>query len=513
MKSRRGVILSIGVLVAVCVGPARAAQEGSHASRYLPIDHWAYYYIDRLQARGFLSDLDPLVRPYRRAEVADGLRSVTTRRLRDPERRWMELLREEFGAEMFRERGRGRADDFRIGADLVAGARGANQDRFDPLRPVGDGAVWPNGEVGVWLEAGPAVAVSRVRSDAWFPDDPDGEDVGRRLEARSQEAYVALQLPVVSFTVGRLARNWGPPGAPGLMISPEPATYAQLGFDLEAGPIRWHSLLAELDTLGPARRWLAAHRVDLRPSPDFALSFGESILQAGPGVGLSPRFLNPLSFFFFDHDNQPNDFVMNLMLDFQVWFRKPGFVLYAEGLIDDIDVNPPEGAESTEPSQYALRAGLRLPGLSRGLDLSLSYTLASAFVYRTLRNIDDYRFLGRGLGDNFADFDRVEARLDLHTGTAGLTLSPILALQREGEGDIRAPIDLTRAEWRRQPSLFLGTKEKTFRAGLAGRLQPGRALWLTWDLGVNFVSDADHVEGRDETEFAGVGELTLRLGL
>lgn len=486
------------------------AQESSDASRFLPLDHWAYFYIEQLQARGYFDVLNPLVRPYRRVDVARGLREIAVRRIREPERTWIELLRDEFSGEVFR--GSGGSDrDYRVGLEALTGVRAANQDRFDPLRPIGDGSLWPYGQLGVWLEAGPVAAVTRVRSDAWFPDDPDGEDVGRRLEARSEEAYLAVQLPVVSFHLGRMARSWGPPGAPGLMISDNPATYSGLGFELAAGPVHWHSLLAELDTLGPARRWLGAHRVDLRPSADVVFSFGEAILYAAPDAGLSPRFLNPLGFFFFDHDNAPKDFQMNLMLDFQVWFRKPGFVLFAEGLIDDLDVNPPEGAASAEPAQYALHAGVRLPALGQRLALSASYTLASAFVYRTLGHVDDYRFLGRGLGENFADFDRFRLRLDLHTGLRGLTLSPTAALQRQGEGDIRAPLDFTRGEWRQQPSLFLGVKETTFRIALAGRYQPTPFVWFAWDAGENFVSDADHVEGRDESEFAATAELGLRL--
>ncbi len=142
--------------------------------------------------------------------MAEAISRIRPRRLPEPELSWLELLRREFADERFRTRSGQRAAGYRVGGEIVAGARAATQDRFDPLRPIGDGGVWPYGELAGWLEVGPIVAVSRVRSDAYFPDDPDGEDVGRRLEARSEEAYVAAQFSAVSLYVGRIARNWGP---------------------------------------------------------------------------------------------------------------------------------------------------------------------------------------------------------------------------------------------------------------------------------------------------------------
>lgn len=494
--------------LAALAGPSPARAQGPTASRYLPLDHWAYVYIDRLRDRGYLETLNPLVRPYRRGDVARALSRIRPRRLLEPERGWVELLRREFAGELG---GRRERAEYRAGGEVVAGVRAANTNRLDPLRPVGDGKAWPNGQLAGWLEAGPLAAVSRVRSDAWFPDDPDGADVGRRLEARSEEAYVSAQFPVASVFLGRMGRNWGPWGGPGLMLSNDPATYPQLGFELHAGPVSWRSMLAELDTLREARRWLGAHRLDLTPSPDFTLSFGEAILYAAPGAGLAPRFLNPVSFFFFDHDNVPHDYTMNLMLDLQFWFRKPGFVFYGEGLLDDIDINPPKGVTNREPSQYAVRGGIRLPGLVRRADLSLDYTLVSAYAYRTLHHVDDYLYLGRGLADNFSDFDRLALRLDLHVGPPGLMLSPVLAVQRQGEGNVRQPLNFTVEEWRRQPSLFLGVRERTVRAGLAGRYQPTTWFWLEWDAGENFVSNAGHVSGLDRNKFVALGAAGIRI--
>ena len=496
------------LILAGLTGPSAArAQEPVGASRYLPLGHWANVYIDRLRDRGYLETLNPLVRPYRRGDVARALSDLRPRRLLDPERAWVELLRREFAPELG---GRRERTGYAVGGELVGGVRAANTDRLDPLRPTGDGKAWPNGELGGWLEAGPVAAASRVRSDAWFPDDPDGQDVGRRLEARSEEAYVSAQFLIASVFVGRIARNWGPWGGPGLMLSDEPATYPQLGFELRAGPLSWSSVLAELDTVRSARRWLGAHRLDLTPTPDFTVSLGEAILYGAPGAGLAPRFLNPVAFFFFDHDNAPRDYTMNLMLDLQFWFRKPGLVLYGEGLLDDIDLNPPKGVTDREPSQYAVRGGIRLPGVSRRADLSLDYTLVSAYAYRTLSHVDDYLYLRRGLADNFADFDRLGLRVDLHVGPPGLMLTPTLTYQRQGEGNVRSPLTFGIVEWRRQPSLFLGVRERTVRAGLAGRYQPTTWLWAEWDLGENFVSNAGHVSGVDRNQFVALGAAGVR---
>jgi hypothetical protein len=386
-------------------------------SRRVATDNWSYEFIVRLRDRGYLANLNPLVQPYRAQEVARGLLELDPDTLPEPVAGWVALLREEYWREIGRLEGeRG----VKWGAMVAAGARASTSQRLDPLRPTGDEDVWPWLNAGVWVEAGPVVGEVRLLGDTYLTDDPDGLDPGQRRGARTDHAYVAADFPVASLIVGRLKRNWSRTHTNGLMVSDVSTAYPQLGFELRAWRFALRSFTGELDTFDGLKRYVAAHRLDYA-TDNFVVSFGESILYASTS-GLQVRWLNPFEFLFFDHDNEPVDATQNLMLNLETWFRSGGLVLYGEGFLDDIDVDPAEGQEA-EPLVYGFALGSTLSSLAHWLGLGLEYEQVSAWAYRTPNVVDQYSFLQRGLGENYSDYDRLTlwARLDRRgvSGRAG----------------------------------------------------------------------------------------------
>ena len=486
------------LLCCVTFGTAQAgAQEGSRGSRHLATDHWSYEHIRRLRTRGYLANLNPLVQPYRRMNVARGLAALDPDTLGEPVAGWIRLLSDEFRSELDRLAGRASR---KWGGLVAAGARGSTSKRIDVLRPLGDAGAWPRYNLGAWFEAGPLSAELRLLGDTHFNDDPDGLDPG----VRSDNAYVAADFSVGRISAGRFKRNWSVLGTEGLMISGHATSYPQVGIEVGVGRFTLRAFTGELDTLGPQKRYIAAHRLDYA-TEGLVVSFGEAILYGLAGGGPQLRFLNPVEFLFFDQGNAPDDAIHNLMLDGQIWLRRGGLVFHAEGLLDDIDVIP-QGPDP-EPSLFALSVGTRVSSIAPWLELSLQYQLVSAWAYRTPDVVDRYSFLERGLGDNYSDYDRLTLSADIYPGPMGLRITPALELQRQGEGDFRDSI-LPFLEYLNSPTLFLGVRETTYRIGLSGRYQPNRFFWITWDVGENFIRNARHIAGRNVAEFsaaAGVG--------
>jgi hypothetical protein len=467
-------------------------------SRRVATDNWSYEFIVRLRDRGYLANLNPLVQPYRAQEVARGLLELDPDTLPEPVAGWVALLREEYWREIGRLEGeRG----VKWGAMVAAGARASTSQRLDPLRPTGDEEVWPWLNAGVWLEAGPVVGEVRLLGDTYLTDDPDGLDPGQRRGARTDHAYVAADFPVASLIVGRLKRNWSRTHTNGLMVSDVSTAYPQLGFELRAWRFALRSFTGELDTFDGLKRYVAAHRLDYA-TDNFVVSFGESILYASTS-GLQVRWLNPFEFLFFDHDNEPVDATQNLMLNLETWFRSGGLVLYGEGFLDDIDVDPAEGQEA-EPLVYGFALGSTLSSLAHWLGLGLEYEQVSAWAYRTPNVVDQYSFLQRGLGENYSDYDRLTLWADLFPPARGLRVTPVLQFQRQGEGDFR---DSIVGGYQGEPAIFLGVKQTTYRIGLRARWQPLKYWWIGFDLGQNWVRNKDHVEGSNVSEFEAVGQI------
>lgn len=161
--------------------------------------------------------------------------------------------------------------------------------------------------------------------------------------------------------------------------------------------------------------------------------------------------------------------------------------------------------------RYGLDLGLVWAPPRAAATLGLEYRCVSSFAYRTFTHVDAYTFLERGLGDNFADYDRLTASVELSPPLRGLSLTPTFLVQRQGEGGIRDPFPADYTDFRASPSLFLGVRETTYRTAIRGRYQPLRQVWLSWDLGPNFVRNKSHVIGASTTEFEGTAEIGVRV--
>jgi hypothetical protein len=449
-------------------GRTLPAQEVARGSRFIATDNWTYEFIERLRERGYLRELNPMVQPYQALEIARGLTALDPDTLPEPVVGWVQLLRGEFWRELRRLEGESGAASW--GVLVAGGARASTSQRLDPMRPTGDEGIWPWYNVGAWGEAGPIAAEVRLLGSTYLEDDPDGVDPGQRRGGRTDHAYVSADFKVARLTLGRLKRNWMVFGRDGLLVSDVPTAYPQLALEFRLGRFALRSFTGELDTLGGLKRYLAGHRLDYQAG-DFVVSFGESILYA-TRTGPQLRFLNPLEFLFFDHDNLPDDVTQNLVLEGQVWYRTGGVALFAEFMLDDIDVSP--DADDAEPLLYGLTLGGRWTSAAPWLALGLDYQRVSAFVYRTQAGIvDQYSFLQRGLGENFSDYDRLSLSADLYPPVVGLWLTPVLQVQRQGEGDLRDPLP-PRDVYLASPTIFL--RPLAAAQVLLDRVRPGTEL-------------------------------------
>jgi len=128
---RRAALAAVLTLVAI---PGLSAQQSERGSRFIETSHWAYEYLGRLRARGYLESLDPMSQPYHRADIVRALAPLNPDSLPRPVSQWVRMLKQEFGAE-----------DQAWGAVVMGGGRAANTNRLDAVRPTGEGSLWPSG--------------------------------------------------------------------------------------------------------------------------------------------------------------------------------------------------------------------------------------------------------------------------------------------------------------------------------------------------------------------------------
>ncbi len=522
LASALALILGAG---SACVPFVSAQHVAPGSNRPVPIDHWTYEYIHRLQARGYLTSLHPTALPYTGGEIASALKSLRIEELPKPVRRWGERLHEEYGIS---QGGSGP----QVGVMVQPGVRASSTQRLDPLRPAPDSDVplqagglhvYPQTAIRVFLEHGPLVAQGGIRFDAYYRYDPDALEAANRLVSRNEEAYIGFGTRYVSVYTGRLAQHWGPYGETALLVSQNPVDFDRMYVRIGGNRLALRSIVGELDSMtgdgrftgtagadsvrsGSIRRYLSAHRLDWRPSRNVAISLMESTILSGSSAGLSLKFFNPLILHALAVDGRPKNDENNGLLAGMAWAQYRAWTFQGQVLLDDADLLNQSG----EPSSIALSGSLTYAGLARA-DLETAWTAVAARTYNAHQPEGRYTHLLRGIGAQYNDYIHASAYATFYTGRGelDLTVSPRLDVLFQGTAGIHEPYPVAADA---VEFILDGVTERVVRPGLRLRAQRGASWWGQIDAGPAFIRNEAHRTGNDRTIFTITLSAMVRLG-
>ena len=481
----------------VCIGCIGAQSARAQASPYIPLDHPSVPLLEHLIARGDVEDPSPMLRPFRRADAermlaradtSDRGAGLVVRRLRDE---FMERATPMWEIE------------------ARAGLQGYTSARRDLLRPDGNDGAAPYGDLALRATFGAIVAATRPAVESRVTDDPDWP--GRRnvdLAGRLVEGYVGAQFRHARLLYGQLDHNWGPVGLPGIPLSNY--GYERQGIMLEVGnrTLRLTAVATDLndgpDSAGAVNhRYYFVHRLGVRISRRLDLAAWEGNVLAGPDREFETRYRNPLSFGYLANTIGVGD-RGNEMLGLDIrWraFRRTTFE--AQLALDDFWYKDRE----FNRDRWALTlAGSGPVGATAGW--RALYTQVSSLALRAFNRAENFTDAGVGIGRNFSDYDQLVLRVSMPAFRRWLVTTDLTAI-RQGEGRIEDPYpegpDLIGT-----PALFIGTVERTLRAGVAisGRTGP---LDLSAEGGFLRITNAGHVEGATDDRFEARIQATLGL--
>ncbi|HSM09615.1 MAG TPA: hypothetical protein VLA33_11475 [Gemmatimonadota bacterium] len=536
--------IAAGTLLAlVLLGfPGQAAAQSSRAgaagaSPYLPLDHWAYPALELWIARGDVTSLSPMTRPYRIADVVGAVDGLRREDLSGAEQGLRARLLAELGPDpdegrdrkrrtrrsrSARHQGQGNArssgEALVLEVGLEAGARYVTQTHPDPLQPVLDGR-FGNDRVLEGLEASvrgssPYVAgAASLRHDGIYRHDPrfpdgrvtpprDGPFLDENLSLRLEEAYVEAQIPYLRLSIGRLDRDWGPATIDGFVRSAQTYSQDEIGYRFGIERIFLIGTIgAPGDFGGDTVRHLSMHRLEVRPSDRLAFAISEAALHGGPDGRFRFELANPVGIWQLALDDE--DVAYNKVGQLDAWWRAARGVTLNGSLLADAT----GGGQSC--CQMGGSLGVELTRLAPGLRVGAQFSAVESLTYRTFRPWEEYSIDGVGLGWDKSDLRLVSLEADWFASPS-LVLSPRLDFQRRGEGDFRQPRPPP-SELTDQPDILSGIVETTVRPALGGRWTPAGRLRITaeWDAGVSLISDYANVEGDDRTELT--GSFAIRL--
>ena len=421
---------------ASCAGAVDTRAGQGDYTRYLPLDHPAYHYIDLLQSRGRLLSLDPALRPYTRAAVLAALDKQGGAGLKEIERVWAERIRKDCRVDTEAAESADPQIFGVVGRVEAAGSyRNLRPDREQSLAGVGFGGRFSHLTYDVRFLRAPQLM--RL-ADTTSQHDPEVLPPAEEGLIRPVEGYLKVDFGLADgafsseIFFGRLARNWSPAGGRSLVLSAQALSFDHLGFCLRTRHLVFSHYVAALDDMlqnqpyfgQPVRfnRYFSAHRLDVRVRDNVRFGISETTVYGGENRGFDPALMNPFTSFRLVQIQNKRDWSNNTFLGLDAFTCFAGRMsFYGQFLFDDFLREP------KIQDRWALDAGLSLrdplPG-SAATTLQIGLTVVSSFAYNTFQPYERYLLAGRPLGAPLGnDYWRAEGKLAFHlSGVADLGL-------------------------------------------------------------------------------------------
>jgi hypothetical protein len=489
------------ILALVCL-PACLKAQGSAD---VPLGDNAYAYLDALLARGAMHSLSALERPYNVAEINRALAREMPAHMSPVIQSYVRALRRTLSKyEVAKQPGL----KYQLSLDVYGTAQSSSVREL--MRANTSRSIEPGGGAEGVMQVGPLTAFAHPIWDGRLNVDPEYHLPQPRADpVRLQEGYVDARWRYGEIFLGREGRNSGPTMFDGLLLGNYTYSYDHIWGKIGIPQLNMEALVTRLndeffgDTT--VQRYFSWHRLGSHIGP-IELAIVESIVYGRPGQSYVFNYVNPFGLYYFSEINEEQGGSnANKMVGFQGAWRSPVGNFSLEGYIDDIQAfggcggaqgpickKPPSGG-------WTLQAdGIPFIGDQR---LFAAYTLVTNLSYRTYEQPwTDYASYSIGLGRGFSDYDEVRAGIDL-AAIPEVPLKIYAAFSRQGQGDYRIPFPPVDS-FPTTPTFLSGVVTHVYRGGVSG------AVSLPWldisgDIGLNHVSNYQHVPGVDKNLFAG----------
>lgn len=470
--------------------------HGSFAQdRYalLPVDHWSYRYIDLLQERGLFKDLPWSIRPLNRYAVAQALNLVDENTLRGSERRWIKWLREEFRVEA--EQLQEAPALTRVGTSVYGDAASVDNNRD------------VDGRTDIFVEhVLPHFTFSaRGRIDGSLPDDTTyGGRRSRFFGARMEDAAGFFHTKNFYAVIGRFSENWGPFEDRSLILSPNPYSYDKIGVGFKSKRFSFRSFVTQLDDMAGARRFAAAHRLDIALPRGIQIGLSETVVYGNPGQHVDFAYLNPFTIFADAQLNDKKEANENIAVD-AVWPTRRMTTRF-QFLIDDFILDGPgDPPPNTKTSPHRLG----WVGSVAFHDLLIHQSRVEVFYARLgthtynvkqKRPWQSYTYRNRGLGWPYNDGDQLSFSL-MYFGLPSWQLATTLSYSRRGQRGLLSH-DFEDSTFVKSPTYPSGVAEKTWSSEWKAIYQSDFFLDVEAVLALNFIRNKNHVSGRSRDVIA-----------
>ncbi len=454
---------------------------GGLGEGYLPWGDPTYEVIAQLRLQGLFAELSPLSFPYTRGEVAREI-SEAFQDLREGKTKlspyYLRLL-----TRLEEEWGRGQTSLPRGELSVYPWLKLAPERERRPANSIS-----LTGDLSLGMSSLLFTQGVRVEWGNWHPSWVLARSWKKNLWGLTPYAYIKWRSQGFYLLVGRQTLKWGPSPKVSLLLGDNPPPFDQIQLGFNVGAIRFLSLSAPLDCLEGARRYLSAHRIEVRPKRGLDIGLSEVVVYGGERRHLELYYLNPLTIYYAEQFNRRRDDNILLGGDFS-WYLPWGRI-YGELLVDDFQYD-----FYSEPHELGVCGGVDL-ATSSGLRINLEYTRVNNWVYGQREPWNRYTYQGRLIGWQMGpDADQFSSEV-FYPMKEFLWSKFSVRLRRKGEGKVDTPRE-SAVPW---PKSFpSGTVEEDLLIGGEMVYLPRPFLWVRLKLEVEKMKNGGNDEGNDFT--------------
>ena len=484
----------------ICIYMMLLCQIVLSQSVNVPLEHWVYDFIDRLQTRGFIRRLNYHSRPYSRMDVASILAEVQEK----IEKKKIKLsssefaLYKQFKGEYIEELKalnievdntdsekhfiRWDEGDYQLRADLYFDEKieiktGDQYSKKEKTSHTSFGG-FMRGNIknsfGYYLFVQNTLIRGADITDETF-DPSRGAPItisGDNVFSDDADDYLVWNMPGFEMEFGRDRVQWGPGYRGSLLISRTNPRFELLKMAVQSRRFRFIHFHGKLHS-GFASKYIVAHRLEVNVFPWLMVAGTEVVIYGKRNV--EPLYLIPIMpLHVAEHHLGDAD---NNMMGFELTaYPKMGHKCYFELMLDDFSTT--ENPFTYYGNKFAFLSGWHWvsPFGFSDLDTRIEYTRIEPFVYTHGHPINIYKnydqSIGHWLGPNS---DNLYFRAH-YLLSRDLNLAFITERIRHGEGDIDVPHDITMGS---EKKFLSGTVETIWSWGLVCTYQIMRDMFAS----------------------------------
>lgn len=492
----------------------------------VPLKHWVYDFIDRLETKGIFYQLSTKSYPLSRTEISLILAKIehNKKTLSSTELALFDQLKGEFHEEL--EQLNIKSDPLYFERHLMSWSEGVHKAKVDfdfaEVFDVKRGDQYQTADRTSHMTMGGIIRGrfgqhfnfyihaqntlnrgSEISNESFDPR--YGTPIvisGKNVYSDEAWAYLTWDHAWFQLEFGRDQIKWGPGRHGSLMISKENPLFEMLKLKFKFSRFQFTSFHGSLHS-GIGAKYLAGHRLELKAFPWLYISGSEAVIYGNRNVELS--YLNPLMPYHVaehhlgDKDNNSMAFDMTC-------FPLKNHKFYFELFLDDFTTA--ENPFTYYGNKFAFLLGYRWisPFGLTDADINWEYTRIEPYVYthkdsiNTFQNYD--KSIGHWLGPNSDDLF-IELR---YLFNRDLKLSLSAERIRHGEGDINTP---HRASDGTRKRFLSGTVETKWSFGFNFTDQLFRDVFLSLNYYYMKTDNLNRIEGAKSKDSQASFQLSL----